>query len=333
VAYDAGTGTLKRRYARYFGYDANPNLAYDRGRLYVAGNMLEAFDAATGRELFTTHVAYPSKYGILHGAMEDPIVSDGLVFTSIGRLQNGGFSARYFAFDASTGRLRWSVGRDGATLTASGRRVYVAYDDQGCDAPGCVQSHGAAYNARSGQVLWQRPMTDEASGAWMAAGGRLYQAREARGANLNYPGPASTVSFTVAGVEKWRAQGFVPLAVANGRIFGLYHQHFAALSAATGRLIWHRPESEDHALLYQIRSPMAVANGVVYLAQRKDIEAVDATSGKRLAVIPLPRSFTSFGDIEIADGMLLEIANSCCDASGAYTGSSLLAFSRNSAER
>lgn len=321
VGYDAGSGTQQKQYFRFTGAYEYESLAYDAGRIYVTGREAIAFNANTTHRLFTTHVSSSNASGV----MESPIVSGGVILTSIGRIMNGGFIPAYFALDARTGRILWRVDRDGASLSAAAGRVYVSYTDQGCDAPACVRGHGAAFMARTGHMVWSLAPTNEGYGPWMLSSGRLIQERVAPGSEAS-PGAVSTVAYSLNGKPLWRSPGFAPMAAAYGRVYGVFRGHAAALNNATGKLIWTSKEPlspSPYGSAYGVVTSEVVANKVLYLTRTRDILALNASTGRRLAIIPVPQGYRTLGGMEVADGLLFVSA-----APTQGWGSDLLCFGR-----
>lgn len=296
-------------------------LAFADGKLYISGGELVAVDARTGARAFSTHLSSPT----IHGAMQTPIVSHGIVYTAVGGLGVHGYIPRHYAIDGTTGRILWSVGRLGTTTPAiAAGRVFVGYDDQQCDAPSCARGHSVVYDARTGRVLWLLPQSAAFQGQWIVATGRVVQGVQGAGSNTTEtPGPVHTHAFTPAGVPLWTTSGFLPAAAAYGHVYGISEGHVAALDATNGQPAW-RSDVSDKDLIGT--TALVVANGTVFVAETHDIVALNAMNGQRLATVPLPPNLLGRGKLEVADGMLFEVAQGCCTTQGAITGDYLIAF-------
>jgi alcohol dehydrogenase (cytochrome c) len=86
----------------------NRGVAYLDGRLFRGtgeGNVL-AYDAATGKKLWSTHIADPAQAESLPSA---PIAWNGLVFIGTAGSDRYGVLGRVYALDAKTGKVAWET--------------------------------------------------------------------------------------------------------------------------------------------------------------------------------------------------------------------------------
>lgn len=142
------------------------------GRVFVGssrrdGDNLFAFDAATGRTLWTADIGHHDPYDFDVGLGATPAVSGSVVVA-------GGGDAAYYALDAATGAVLWrhamDVGPSGFTwcspLIANGR-VYVGMSSEG-DNPS-VRGELRALDLATGALLAQQYFVPEGlrgAGVW-----------------------------------------------------------------------------------------------------------------------------------------------------------------------
>jgi hypothetical protein len=286
--------------------------------VYVGGSELRAVDAISGRLDFSTHVSRPG----LAGALENPVVADGAVFTQVG-VQNSGFLLRNFAVDSASGRILWSSGPHYFSTPAcvTGNQVTIAYEDP---TAGTV-----SYSARTGGVRWRLPGSAGNSTQWMSDGTRLFGFMRLAGV----PVRAQARAYTLSGARLWTQQGFLPEAVAYGRVYGILMTGSlrslmmgvpAAVSAATGRLLWRDSGAE------YVRAGLnsaVVANGTLYESgyNGSTIFAFDVASGRLIARISLPAGFSQPANLRVASGLLILNAEVL---RGGYLYPEILAFGR-----
>ena len=111
LAIDADTCQLKwrvREEGPSLGLRVNRGAAYLDGRLFRGtgeGNVL-AYDAATGKKLWTTHIADSTRSESVPAA---PIAWNGLVFVGTAGGDRYGVKGRMYALDAKTGTIVWET--------------------------------------------------------------------------------------------------------------------------------------------------------------------------------------------------------------------------------
>jgi outer membrane protein assembly factor BamB len=161
AAIDAGTGARiwAARYAAPFtispaaarhekGPKSTPT--YADGRIFTLGmtNIVTAFDAATGRQLWQKP-ATPVQ-PLYHTAMS-PLVDRGLMIVHVGGHDHGALTA----FDVATGAIKWHWDGDGP-----GYGSPVAVDVDGTrQVVVLTQEHVVGVSAATGALLWQRPFS------------------------------------------------------------------------------------------------------------------------------------------------------------------------------
>jgi len=289
-----------------------PAIAY--GRLYFANNdgIFFAVDAATGKGdwHYTSHRCQ---------AMS-PAVADHLVFATFlnqppCNASGSGLTGQVIAFDADTGKVRWSrtIGPSETSPLVRNGTVYV----------GDWDGHVYALAEKTGRVRWTFQAGGQVKGGIAAAGNRLYfGAYDAKVYSLNattgkliwtadaqprlghsasfYSTPAvaydrvyiggtddKIYSFGASsGKLRWsRSTGgyvYASPAVWHETIYaGSYDGDFYALDAATGKDRWKFKANGPIS-----GSPTVVA-GIVYFATLKGrTYGVDATSGKLVWSFP-----------------------------------------------
>jgi len=205
---------------------------------------LIAYNADTGEIVWTSDV--PT-------ARAAPVLKGQALYVS-------GSAGELFAVDARTGIVRWSTPpesgiSDQAPAVAGGRVFHIR-----------VRSHLTAYDARTGEELWE--LQNATSASLTAALDKVFVPADpivaldqATGAMI-WSAPRDTV---MAGA----------IAVAGGLLFVPSGAGLKALNADTGALVWTAPA-------FSIWSP-AVANGVVYASNVSgEWDAFDARDGTEL---------------------------------------------------
>jgi outer membrane protein assembly factor BamB len=294
---------------RGFAYGATPVVA--DGRVYVAGDDLRVFDAATGRdrlrvdrELGTAAALAPAR------AYTSPtlaVVESGLIG---GLHANGGLDL----FGSQAGVERWSISQDRGTPVfpnatpeqpppvAAGETLLFA------TAGGLL-----AVDASSGRVRWRadvdgsRPVVHDGTvyvsefgegvvGHDLRTGDRTFESSQPTEAALGLTaGPSGLVVATDSGLAglgyggsvRWRFRpddlsrdrGAVALAdgVAYAGFRGEDDDWLVAVDAAEGTERWRSPAVPASEPQF---APPAVADGVVYVPERdRGMTAVDAADG------------------------------------------------------
>ena len=196
------------------------------------------------------------------------------------------FEGQLYALDAGTGSVLWSTPEEccvnDQAPTVAGGRVFQMRTDATL----------TAYDARTGQQLWQR--AHGISGSTTAAQGKLFVPDD----------PTLFALDQATGTEIWS----VPLAlatfgapaVANGLLFVPQGSGLMAFDADTGALVWTQPTAASSW------SP-AVANGVVYGSNwNGERDAYDARNGTQLWSVTIPGCSGSCttGTAAVANGIL-----------------------------
>jgi outer membrane protein assembly factor BamB len=279
-----------------------------------------------------------------------PAVVDGVVYASSTPPYGG--PSRLAAFSAATGKTLWSftaLGSEmGATPAVSNGTVYASFG-------GDLYALGAA----TGKVSW----TDRVGGIATVANGKLYVGTgdgyvyvisAATGRRLSRFFPSFAVSCppavtggvlflglgvgavyalnAVTGVQLWRfltsaavvgvavADGMAYVATSAGDVYGL--------SQASGAELWSFDAGQG------IASPLAVANGVVYIDTSGPdgaVDALSATTGQLLWSFNISGGFDSSAPAEANGVVYVGSTDGSVYALSAATGAGLWRFSTGSA--
>lgn len=250
TAYDARSGTLRWRAGESdCSVPATPTLA--GGKLFTiaaSGPYLQARDAASGKLLWSALACVgPSDSCESIASIFGPLAAgDGAVYATT-------YVGGMMAFDANTGRKRWSRSVGGGYVIDSapvveGDVVYISVHD----------SRLYALNRHTGATLWSAPTGDYNHATPALADGVLYVGSDGNGLRAI---DAKT------GAKRWE-QGAVGVvrtspAVANGVVYlGAGDGRLYALHAQTGAVLYSRQVAPAGRLLSP--SP-AVVDGVVYV--------------------------------------------------------------------
>jgi len=262
---------------------------------------LHAIDPKTGKDKWRPYYSHRCGWS-------SPALGDGLVFTTfIGSVSDRCSRAEgglLVAFDAHTGRVRWSksIGQSESSPLFSHGSVYF----------GSTNGYVYAYAARTGRELWSYNTGGPVKGSPALVGGRLFigsydtgnfvALNPSTGARIwtspghgnFYAGPSvaggrvyvgsidgNVYAFSAAtGAQLWKfpTGGYVYASTAVWRgivLVGSYDQHFYAINGATGTERWSFPAGGA------ISGAASVINGVVYFSTLSPHRtyAVDASSG------------------------------------------------------
>jgi outer membrane protein assembly factor BamB len=198
-----------------------------------------------------------------------PLVANGLVYV-------GDWLGKVYAFDARTGRTRWTFSTDGKVkggVAASGNRLYV----------GSYDGHVYALNARTGRQVWRASAQARLgpTGTFYAtpavAYGRVYigstdhkvYSYGATTGELRWS--HTTGSYVYSSPAVWRLRVYI----------GSHDGNLYCFDAATGDVRWR---FDAHAV---ISGSPTVIDGVVYFSTaRNRTYALDARSGELLWQFP-----------------------------------------------
>jgi outer membrane protein assembly factor BamB len=213
-----------------------------------------AYNATTGETIWTLNSTVPT-----FNSFYSPTVADGAVY-----LTNDTNLCRV---NASTGALIWSIPASTDSPAVAGDRIFT---DRG------------AYNATTGELLWS------------TNGLRIITSFSTRNSFVYFASYDNSIHNIYCvdaanGRKVWNySTDSLPLAIADGRVFGSSDGKIFALNSATGDRVWS----------YQIGplvSSTAIAQDVVYVASRSgslashdgNLYAFDVSSGALLWSFPI----------------------------------------------
>lgn len=249
------------------GQEASP-LMVD-GVLYVttAWSKLYAFDAVTGKPLWSYDPKVPGATGI-KGCCD--VVNRGVAAWG-GRIYLGSYDGRLIALDAKTGKVAWQVvtvdpakpyTSTGAPRIANGK---VIIGNGGSEIG--VRGYVSAYDARDGKLLWRfftvpgdpsKPYENEqlrkAAATWTGdlywklGGGTVWD-------GIAYDARTNLVYFGTANGTPWVAEARSP-----GGGDNLFLNSIIAVNADTGAYAWHYQTAPAETWDFDATSPLMLAD-------------------------------------------------------------------------
>lgn len=262
--------------ARQHGKGPKSTPLWSNGRLFTLGisGVLSAFDAATGKPLwrhdFTREFPQTSPD---YGVAMSPIAIDDSLVAHVGGMGRGALSA----FEAATGKVKWSWRADGPAYASptvmsgvGGIRQLITQTER----------HVISVNAADGKLLWQVPFTTEYNQnvvTPIVRGDMVFNSGLDRGIT------AFRVSSTAGA---WKAQQLWQIADTSnymstpvlhaGVLYGLGHRnsgHFFAMDADSGKVLWRTGGRQgDNAALVRVGDTILAltteAQLVVFTASR-----------------------------------------------------------------
>lgn len=210
--------------------------AFAAGTLYTLGmtNIVTAFDAATGRQLWQKGA--PSTQPLYHTALS-PLVDRGLVIAHVGGHNQGSLNA----YDAATGAVKWHWDGDGPgygspmAVDVDGTRQVIVF----------TQENLVGVSAATGELLWKRPFSTRATqntitpilyNGTVIVSGLEKPVTAFRIVKKNGGWDTENV-WENADVAMYMANGVI----VNDTLVGLSHRNsgqFFAIDAKTGKTVW-----------------------------------------------------------------------------------------------
>ncbi|GIJ50278.1 hypothetical protein Val02_71640 [Virgisporangium aliadipatigenens] len=288
------------------------------GRMFLSdANGFAAYDAATGRRLWRHTVDSTAD----EETPELSVAGDTLVAAANTCGSTSDPDGLLTAYDAATGRERWSLRRDAPMyqVVVAGDVVVAGGGDAGVDTV-------TAYRLDDGRPLWTRDGVELGSGAaagnlilltrtdgsateavHLRTGKRLWtrpaewsvQAadRDGRLFLATTPGGDLLAVHARTGATAWKAPNAAGrLAVDDTRVYVAHGEDILALNLTDGRPAWK----------HEVWSPVArpvVAGGVVFAgSDLQSVTMLDARTGQPLEDTPIIRR--SVGHVVVVDGRL-----------------------------
>ncbi len=304
IALNAQTGSVRHRYLSV----GVQSLAHDGHLLYFnRGTEIRYVDDKTA----AWHSTATDKQGNLAPAFGAIVVDGPAVYTGVGP-QGSGSLARYYAFDARTGRMLWM--REGSLSSVpclAGRTLYLSLGPFGAaDTYLLDPSTGAV----------QRVIKSLGTAQWHSSGGRVY-ASVLRGSGNNFT--AFVNAYDLGGRLSWAAHDELFGAAQPDRFFGVTPNAIDARSAKDGHRIWKRAIPGQQS----IASGAVVVAGNLLIVQAPDgrLTLLDAGSGRVLRVLHPPVPGVSSGNLIVGDGFVYESVEQKAAGNG-HGAPTLLAF-------
>ena len=282
------------------------------GVMYVstAWSMVKAYDAATGKLLWSYDPQVPRELGV-KGCCD--VVNRGVAAWK-GKIYVGTFDGRLVALDAKTGKPAWSVvtgDQKNLTITGAPRvvkgRVIIGMSGGEYGIRGYI----SAYDAETGKLAWRfytvpgdpsKPFENKAmemaaktwSGEWwkLGGGGTTWDA-------ISYDPDLNLVYFGAGNGIEW-ARNYRTKSKGDN----LFTSSIVALNADTGKYVWHYQETPGDNWDFTSTQPMILADINIDNAPRKVILhapkngfffVIDRTNGKFI-------SAKNFVDVNWATG-------------------------------
>jgi quinohemoprotein ethanol dehydrogenase len=260
------------------GQEATP-LVID-GVLYVstAWSMVKAYDAGTGKLLWSYDPKVPGEYGV-KGCCD--VVSRGIAAWK-GKIYIGTFDGRLVALDAQTGKPVWSVvtgdQSQAFTITQAPRimKGHVVIGMSGGEYG--IRGYISAYNAETGKLDWRfytvpgdpsKPFENKTmamaaktwSGEWwkLGGGGTVWDA-------ISYDPELNLVYFGVGNGTEW-ARSYRSANKGDN----LFLSSIVALNADTGAYVWHFQVVPGEEWDYDAVGQLTLADLKIDGSQRKVI--------------------------------------------------------------
>jgi outer membrane protein assembly factor BamB len=285
VAFNAQTGA--ERWSHVFSQDFQDAPFQDSGLLYVqilnnAGNpgLLYQIDPASG--------TIKDTYDQLQGELWSIAVSNGVLYYIGGNGANEGANNRLYAVRLPENTLLWqrlvapSSQYFALHLSVSGGLVYVGVTPTNGENTGAV----AAFNARTGQSVWQTPAITGAGTSWQTVGSTVLLDENSVNQNT-YTIKAynvyarklvwqKTLPFSTSSTVTFITDA-QDLYIGASDVSGQYYQ-ITALDATTGRTLWQK-QVDDPVSQNMPQDGLEVQNGVVYYVQ-VNAQMLESTVGR-----------------------------------------------------
>ncbi len=283
--------------------ESSPSVA--KGVVYFGGwsdSKMYALNAGTGTLLW--------KHQMSSGVQSSPAVANGMVYAGA----ENAFALDYFAWNATTGLVRWKFESSDEYYPYSSPAV-----TNGVMYFGTGPNYGTVYalNASTGAQLWKSRMGSMVFSSPAVVNGVVY-------VGTLYPDHSVYALSADTGALRWQYPSTDAIwsspAVANGVVYiGSDNGYLYALNADTGSLLW------SYATGSNIRSSPAVASGVVYIGSGDaNLYALNASTGALLW------KFTALTWIDsspaVANGVVYFGSHDCLYALNASTGAALWTY-------
>ncbi len=303
------------------------------GVLYVstAWSMVRAFDAKTGRPLWSYDPKVPRALGV-RGCCD--VVNRGVAAWQ-GKLYLGTFDGRLIALDAATGKPVWSVmtvdPTKPYTITMAPRIVKgrVLIGNSGNEFG--VRGYLSAYDAGTGALAWrfytvpgnpalgfETPAMEMAAKTWfgewwkLGGGGTVWDA-------ISYDPQLNLVYFGVGNGAEWNREYR-----SAGKGDNLFLSSIVAVNADTGAYVWHYQATPGDEWDYDADQQLVLADlNIAGQARQVLIQAnkngflyvLDRKTGQLISANPFTPVTWASG-VDLASGRPIELPDSRYDKTG-----------------
>ncbi|HLG15115.1 MAG TPA: PQQ-binding-like beta-propeller repeat protein [Blastocatellia bacterium] len=283
-------------------YGIDATAAYSDGKVYVpAANCdLYSLDAATGREIFRTHLADPTQGFHLWSS---PVVFEGNIYVGLAsHCDHPCVRGQIVCLSASDGRVLWTfyaapTGGVGAGVWSSmaideSRRLVYASTGNYCQGDDTYGNAIVALDVGTGALIWHykninrdsenldfgaSPVLFDAGVPALAVGskdGHCYALNRVTGQLLW--NTRVTDGSTVGGIISSPAAGY-GLVFMGSAVGGNQTGKVVALDQRDGRIVWEAPQTRP------VIGPAALADGVLLIGGADgDLRAYDPLTGEKL---------------------------------------------------
>jgi outer membrane protein assembly factor BamB len=298
AAFDVATGEERWRYRisdTYAGHDgshdgpiATPTIAGDRIYGLGAWGHLFAVDAASGRELWVTHLV--DDVGAekpWYGFTSSPRLVDGVLIVQLSQIPEEPDEAAeeqpeakepkpmaVGGFDPATGKPLWTVGDDHIEYSSATPATLAGVPQVLAGG----KTHLYSIEARTGRILW----SFEHAGDDRAMGGMSIVpvvAGDDRVFLMNKIDSSVMLQVARKGedwevTELWSngslARSYVPPVYHDGSLYGMNNRIFTCVDAATGEIAWRSREPGDGF-------PIVVGDHLVMMTKPGSLHVIDAS--------------------------------------------------------
>ena len=306
-ALDAATGELRWRFTTGGPIRFAPAVA--DGRCYVASDdgWLYCLDGATGEELWRFHAAPAADQFLGNGRMvsrwplrSGVLVEDGVVYVTAGMWPAEGIYV--YALDAVEGTQIWCNDSSGdmyIDLPHPGASAFTGVAPQGyllCSGDLLLVPTGrsvpAAFDRRTGSLLYYRPAATQWSGSsWAAVAGDLFfNPKHVRGPDVDIylgeadlqPGDAVAAYSLSTGRQLWELPDTHRVLVAEGTLYALGGGQVQAIDLESWRTTKDLSASAKWTVPHARGYCLALADTALLVGGRGSITALDASTGGQI---------------------------------------------------
>ena len=294
------------------------------GRVYgqFVDCTIGCFEGADGKLVWQRQLT--EEFGMIStfgGRTASPALDEDLIYVTgvaFGWGDHARGQHRIFAFDKSTGELRWTSPTGGAPVDAPYNTPVIAViNGQKLVLVGAGDGGVHAFKARTGEKVWSIKVSKRGLNASLVVeGNRVYACQSEE--NEDSPTMGSVTCIDAGGAEPkiaWRAAGieagFASPTIADGRLYVLDNKSTVfCLDAATGKQYWKRNTGTiGKASLVHADGKLYVGEGngrfFVLKPGEKKADVVSRTEIPEKGMhVTFAREYGIFGSVAIANGRI-----------------------------